>query len=118
MTPDFLRWLTGLIEAGDVHPFYVCREWLQVSQQVRRMDRDECQICKSRGRYRRAELVHHVNHLRRAPALALDIWYTDGEGQRQRNLLSVCRACHETVCHPRRMQSAPAKLPVTPERWD
>ena len=80
MTPDFLRWLTGLIEAGDVHPFYVCREWLQVSQQVRRMDRDECQLCKAHGRYRKADLVHHVNHLRRAPALALDIWYTDGDG--------------------------------------
>ena len=118
MTPEFLRWLKGLIASGDVHPFYVSREWLRVSQQVRQLDRGECQICKARGRYHRADLVHHVNHLRRAPALALDIWYTDGEGQRQRNLLSVCRACHETVCHPRRMQSALAKLPVTLERWD
>lgn len=118
MTPEFLRWLCGLIEAGDVHPFYVSSEWRRISHEVKEMDRNECQLCKARGRYHRAELVHHVNHLRRAPALALDIWYTDGEGQRQRNLLSVCRDCHETVCHPERMRKATFRPPLTAERWD
>ena len=118
MTPEFLRWLCGLIEAGDVHPFYVSSEWRRISQEVKQMDHNECVICKARGRYRRADLVHHVNHLRRAPSLALDIWFTDAQGQQQRNLVSVCRDCHETVCHPERMRKAAFRPPLTAERWD
>ena len=118
MTEQFLNWLRSLIASGDVHPFYCTSQWVKLSHRVLDMDQHECQICKQRGRYKRAELVHHVNHVKDAPDKALDIWYTDADGNQQRNLISVCKDCHETVCHPERMQKSFSKAPLTKERWD
>lgn len=118
MTQQFLAWLLALIAAGDVHPFYVTGEWRSLSADVLRDDRHECQICKAKGRYHRADLVHHVNHVKLRPDLALDIYYTDADGERKRNLISVCRGCHETVCHPERMRKPSAPHFTTEERWD
>jgi len=47
-------------------------------------------------------IVHHVKHLKEFPELALSNYYTDRDGSRHRQLISVCRACHELVCHPDR----------------
>ena len=65
MTKQFLAWLLEQINAGNEHNFYICSEWLRIRAEVLRLDRYECQICKSKGRYKRAEIVHHVNHLKR-----------------------------------------------------
>lgn len=118
MTLKFLEWLRGLILAGDVHPFYVTGEWRSLSAAVLRLDRNECQLCKARGRFRRAEMVHHVNHVKRWPELALDIYYLDSDGEKQRNLLSVCRWCHENICHPERLRKVKRPQFETVERWD
>ena len=118
MTARFLAWLRALIAAGDVHPFYVTAEWRALSAEILKQDRHECQICKAKGRYRRADLVHHVNHVKRRPELALDIYYTDADGERKRNLISVCKCCHENVCHPERMRRPAAPRFTTEERWD
>ena len=119
MTTEFFNWLVGLIAAGDVLPFYKCAAWLHVRDEVRKLDRYECQLCKARGRYKRAQLVHHVNHLKNAPEKALDIWYITKENTAERNLLSVCRDCHENVCHPERIRKNNTKPKfTTPERWD
>lgn len=118
MTSKFLSWLRALIAAGDVHPFYVTAEWRSLSSDVLKLDRHECQVCKARGRYHRAELVHHVNQVKLRPDLALDIYFTDANGERKRNLISVCRGCHETVCHPERMRKPSAPHFTTEERWD
>ena len=118
MTSRFLSWLKSLIAAGDVHPFYVSPEWRRLSADVLRTDRHECQVCKAKKRYRRAELVHHVNHVKARPDLALDECYVDADGERKRNLISVCKICHETVCHPERMHKAQRPHFTTTERWD
>lgn len=118
MTDRFLQWLRGLIASGNVHLFYCTSQWVRLSRQVMDMDKHECQICKQRGRYRRADLVHHVNHVKAAPEKALDIWYTDADGTEQRNLISVCKDCHETVCHPERLRHSGGTAPLTRERWD
>ena len=81
-------------------------------------DRYECQICKARGRYKKAELVHHVRHLRDHPELALSDTYVDSDGQEQRQLISVCKDCHEAVCHPERMRKAEKEKFLQEERWD
>ena len=117
MTERFLQWLLGLIAAGDIHPFYVSREWRELSASILRDDHRNCQVC---GRANAADLVHHVRHVKRFPQLALSRYYTDEHGRQQRNLISVCRGCHETVCHPERMrkhQSGRERF-VTAERWD
>ena len=79
------------------------------------MDNHECQICKRKGRYRRADIVHHVKHLKDRPDLALSIW--DGE---ERQLVSVCRQCHEDL-HPERTvryRYGKTVKPITEERGD
>lgn len=120
MTPIFLDWLLGLILSGDIHPFYVTPEWRKLSRDVLRDDHWDCQICKASGKRVPAVLVHHVKHVKKFPDLALSRYYADENGHRKRNLISVCRGCHETVCHPERMRkqtSGPAGF-VSAERWD
>lgn len=116
ITPNRLAQLQAMIAAGTSDKFYDWPEWDSARSEALRMDCNECQICKARGRYRRAIIVHHVRHLKRRPDLALSVWDPD-TGKRQ--LLSVCRACHEEE-HPERglKRCAPAAQPVTAERWD
>lgn len=119
MTKQFLNWLIALIKSDNIHPFYICKEWLQTRSNVLKIDKNECQICKEKGRYTKAELVHHVNHLKKSPELALSIWYVDADGNKKRNLISVCKDCHETECHPDRMRKKNRTVGFkTVERWD
>ena len=117
MTDKFLQWLIGLIRSGDVHPFYICKEWKRLSRKVMRDDKWECQIHKRMGRYRRANLVHHQKPVKEFPSLALSRNYEE-DGEEKRNLISVCRGCHETVCHPERLRKAAKLDEITVERWD
>ena len=80
--------------------FYESKEWRRLRKIVLKMDKFECQECKTVGRYTKATTVHHVNHLRDKPDMALNIFDELGN----RNLISVCKSCHETVCHPERMR--------------
>lgn len=110
-----LQQLVALLAAGKEAQFYSWPEWKELRPYVlEKLDHSECQICKAKGRYRKATIVHHVKHLRERPDLALSIW--DGE---KRQLLSVCKQCHEDE-HPEAFrQNAKAKAPpITEERWD
>lgn len=98
--------------------FYDSRAWRRVRRQVLAMDHNECQLCRENHRHTPGVIVHHVCHLDEHPALGLSVWVDDpATGERKRNLLTVCRECHETVCHPERMAVKPAGEPLTPERW-
>lgn len=118
ISPSRLAQLRALIGQGREALFYFWPEWEGPEGQrlaVLRLDRFECQLCKARGRYRRATIVHHVKHLRDRPDLALSVWDPD-TGERQ--LVSVCKACHELE-HPESFrQNAPQAQPLTTERWD
>ena len=109
-----LKQLIALLASGNEAQFYSWPEWLRLRPAVLNLDKHECQICKAKGRYRKATIVHHVKHLRVRPDLALSIW--DGM---DRQLLSVCKSCHEDE-HPEAFrQNARAKAPqITVERWD
>ena len=98
--------------------FYDLPEWRRKRRQILAADRYECQECKRRGKYSRAIIVHHVMHLDEFPELALSDYYTDADGRQCRQLISVCRDCHETVCHPDRLRHTALGEPVTAERWD
>lgn len=107
--------LEALAAGGNTAPFYSWRAWRRLREQVRRMDNGECQLCKARGKYRRGSIVHHVRHVEDRPDLALSIWDPD-TGERQ--LVTVCKTCHEAL-HPEGLrQNQPAREPLTPERWD
>ena len=80
-------------------------------------DKYECQHCKAKGKYTRATICHHVNYLKLHPELALEKYYVDDDGNVKRQLISTCKNCHETVCHPERLRwNIPE--PLTQERWD
>lgn len=114
MTEAEALWaLPGLIDSGQSDKFYSWGAWLRRRDEVLRLDRWECQLCKAKGRYSRASIVHHVKHLKDRPDLALSIW--DG---RERQLLSVCKTCHEAE-HPESQRPyKPKAEPLTEERWD
>ena len=98
--------------------FYDTSAWRRVRREVLRLDNNECQECKIRHRHTKAVVVHHTYHLDEYPEFGLSMWVDDPEtGERKRNLVSVCRECHETVCHPERLHDAAPAPPLTEERW-
>lgn len=105
------------IEDNDIQRFYLCRTWKRLRIEVMRDDKCECQICKAKGKYKPAVIVHHIKHVLEFPELALSKYYIDENGIKRRNLISVCKDCHETVCHPERMKQYQYKEPLTEEKW-
>ena len=99
--------------------FYDNAPWRSKRLEILKKLNWECQICKQHGRHRRAVIVHHVFHRDEFPQWELDELVRDPEtGEQCRNLLPVCRECHETECHPERMRAKVEKSePITPERW-
>lgn len=112
-----LRQLVVLIAQGNEAKFYDWPEWDKARDEALGLDRGECYLCRTRKRrYRKAVLVHHVKHLKDRPDLALSLFDPD-TGERQ--LVSLCRPCHEDE-HPERRwrKIVAAKAPLTAERWD
>ena len=108
--------LQELVGAGTSDLFYSWKVWKHRREDVLRLDRYECQRCKiEKKRYRKATIVHHVKHLTDRPDLALNIWDPD-TGERQ--LLSVCKQCHEELHPEAQRQFQPVHVPITQERWD
>ena len=97
--------------------FYNSQPWRNLRREVLEADNNECQICKAAGKYKKATHVHHVNHVTKRPELAMSKLYTDRYGKLQRNLISVCKGCHETVCHPEKQAWREKPEPLTEERW-
>lgn len=110
---DYARWCVD----HNPHAFYKWRRWLYVRSKVLALDRYECQRCRSiYHRYRKADTVHHVNHLKDRPDISLEIWVDDPMTHTQkRNLVSLCHDCHEEVHNYRKKGSGET---LTPERWD
>ena len=108
-----LKRLVSLIASGQEYKFYSWSCWQHTREEVLKLDHYECQRCKAKGRYSRAVLVHHVKHLKDRPDLALSIW--DGK---ERQLVSVCKKCHEELHPESQRQRKPSAKPVTEERWD
>lgn len=116
ISPMRLAQLTRLIAEGRERSFYDWPEWATVRADVFALDRWECSRCREvHRRYRKAALVHHVQHLKERPDLALSLTDPD-TGARQ--LVSLCRACHEEVHPERQWQKVFKREFVTAERWD
>ena len=100
--------LITAIKHGNIGKFYKSRLWRKKRRDILRRDNYECQRCKSKGKYHRAETVHHIKHLKDFPELAL----VDS------NLESLCFTCHNEE-HPEKLASqvAERRRQVTPERW-
>lgn len=104
------------IRTNQLVQFYTSSTWKRLRSEVLKEQRYDCQCCKELGKHTRANHVHHVNYLRKRPELALSKWYVDTDGTVKRQLIAVCKDCHETVCHPERLRWN-KKKPITKERW-
>lgn len=103
--------LLQAIESGNVKKFYKSGIWEDKREEILKRDNYECQRCKDKSGFAKAEIVHHIKHLRDYPELAL----VDD------NLKSVCSTCHNQL-HPEKFEKfrenwQERKEPITPERW-
>ena len=106
--------IKNLILNGKLEKFYNDRYWRKLSKAIIKEHRYECEYCKKRGKVERAEVVHHVKHLKQFPALAYQRFYIDENGQRHKQLVPLCRACHEYE-HNRTVKAY--KRFTNEERW-
>lgn len=104
-----------MIQNGTSDNFYDWPEWKNKRKEILSSDNFDCQLCKRRGRLRSALIVHHVKHLRDRPDLALSMIDPD-TGERQ--LVSLCRSCHEEQHPERGLKRYSPVVPLTIERWD
>ena len=93
---------------------YESKEWRRLRKLVLADDKYECQHCKAKGKYTKANTVHHVNYLKLHPELALEKYYKDDDGVVKRNLVSLCHLCHE---HIHEWIVKEKEKPLTIERW-
>ena len=108
------EWVQGLIDLGQLYLFYISQAWQNKRKDILDKDKHECQYHKRRGQYARAILVHHEKRVRKHPELALSDYYEEN-GEKKRQLVSLCKECHE-LAHPERLKKKRKKL-LTPERW-
>jgi 5-methylcytosine-specific restriction endonuclease McrA len=102
-----------LAKASKLSRFYNTRRWRVLSKEVIAENNNECYRCKQAGKYRRAEVVHHVMELKSHPELAYSKKYVDfTDGTVHLQLMPLCRQCHEEI-HGR----VPGLHALTPERW-
>ena len=106
--------LLQAIRKGNTHYFYTSWTWRKKRKQILIRDNNECQICKQNGKVTVGTkddplIVHHIKELKQYPELALV----------DENLLSVCNNCHESICHPDRLEEYKNTKTVIdiPERW-
>ncbi len=84
--------LLKAITEGHVSKFYKGREWISKRKDILKRDNNECQKCKSKGGFHKAECVHHIKRLREFPELGLE----------DSNLISLCNVCHN-IEHPEKL---------------
>lgn len=103
---ELINWIIGLIKNNNIHAFYVSGTWKRLRAEVLKEQNNECQMCKSKGKYKRATTVHHIKHVKEFPWLALT----------KTNLMCVCNECHN-ILHPEKYFKYKKKIPVNEERW-
>jgi len=124
---DLVKWINELIRDGELWKFYKSEEWIRLKSRVLTEQHHECQICKRSGivtRYDEGQdgkrklisTVHHVNHVRAHPDLALSRYYTGRDGEWRDNLIAICKKCHNRI-HDRTFAKAKKPGYTNEERW-
>lgn len=86
---ELAGWIPKLIEADNLHAFYISKAWQHLRAEALREQHYECQMCKAKGLYIPATTVHHIRTVRQAPWLALT----------KSNLICLCDECHYEIHH-------------------
>ena len=106
------KWIAYLIQIDRLDLFYNSKYWRRLRKEVLEEHKNECQDCKDKGYYTKANTVHHQQYVRRHPRLALSRTYTF-QGREYINLVPLCHDCHE-IRHGYRQKE---KKLLTEERW-
>ncbi len=93
MQNNIKNYIISLIKANKLYKFYHSTAWESLRDEVLKEQHYECQLCKARGIYTRADTVHHINYVRIAPHLALSRYDEQG----RQNLIAVCATCHNEI---------------------
>lgn len=98
-----------LIQEDNLMKFYKSRAWMDLRLKALFRDNYECQHCKAKGKYRKADCVHHIQEVKDFPWLALVL----------DNLLCLCNTCHNIVHGRNTIWELNRKQPkfVNEERW-
>ncbi|MGJ8756257.1 HNH endonuclease [Clostridium botulinum] len=104
-TTELVEWIRKLIQYKNIKAFYNSSHWLSKRAKALERDNNECQKCKVKGLYSEAQCVHHKEHVRKCPELALTL----------SNLISLCNSCHDEE-HPEKFNNKP-KPQLNEERW-
>lgn len=112
------KWIRELIQDDKVQLFYQTKEWKELRQEVLFENHYECQHCKAKGKYTRADCVHHVNEVKVRPDLALSKYYTDHEGNEHKQLIPLCNECHNIVHDRLGHRERESKKFTNVERWE
>lgn len=94
---ELIRWIIFLEIQGCLWKFYKSKYWMKLANEVLKEQHYECQVCLKKGILTKADTVHHVNYVKDRPDLALDKYYIDEKGIKQKNLIAVCKKCHNDV---------------------
>lgn len=98
--------LIKLIQSDNLMRFYKSRAWMDKRLEALERDNNECQQCKRRGKYRKADCVHHIKEVKPHPELALTL----------DNLMSLCNTCHNEIHDRLAAVKAQPKF-VNEEKW-
>lgn len=110
------EWIIELMRDGRMYRFYKTEDWLHLRAQVMADHHYECERCEERGRYSRADTVHHEYEVKRFPHMALTRWVDEPDGTRREVLHPLCNDCHNEV-HDRRLKGNAPKPKINEERW-
>ena len=110
---EVLFWISELIKEDKLYEFYNSKAWRKLRKEVLDEYKYECQMCKAKGIYTKANHVHHVQWVRKHPRFALSKTYAF-QGVVYINLIPLCHNCHEKA-HGHRQKEKPK--PITEERW-
>lgn len=69
------QWVSKLIVEGRLEEFYNSKYWRRLRKEVLIEYKYECQDCKARGFYARADTVHHQQYVIKHPRYALSKVY-------------------------------------------
>lgn len=98
--------IVKLIQLNNLMKFYKSKAWLTLRKKALKRDNYECQMCKKKGKYHKAENVHHIKEVKQHPEQALHL----------DNLLSLCIKCHNEI-HDRLDQQQKKPKFMNKERW-
>lgn len=109
-------WIRQLYKLNKIYLFYKTADWIELKNEVLEDYHNECQMCIKKGKVTRADCVHHINHVRNRPDMALTRYYEEN-GEQKENLIPLCDACHNKE-HPEKFGSGKSKDKfVNEERW-